>query len=87
VDVPYPFDGAITATVTTTPSTVGFTLVRVQAKIEAPLLALGGLNGAIVISTIADVTLYGEDLAGNDFATTASIGVDFTDWADPDCDE
>jgi hypothetical protein len=88
VDVPYPFDGAITATITTAASTIGFTLVRVQAKLEAPLIALSGLSGgAIVISTIADVTLYGEDLAGNDFATTASIGVDFTDWADADCDE
>ena len=31
------------------------------------------------ISTIADVTLYGSDLAGNDVSVTGSIGVTFGD--------
>lgn len=83
VDVPYPFDGALTATVTNTPVTVGFTLVRLQAKIEPPLAALAS-GGAIVISTIADVTFYGEDLAGNAFQATASISINFANWGDPE---
>ena len=82
VDVPYPFDGAITATVTNTPVTVSFTIVRLQAKLEPPLKALAS-GGAIVISTIADITFYGEDLAGNAFQTTGSISVNFANWGDP----
>lgn len=83
VDVPFPFDGAITATITHATSSINFTLVRVQAKIEAPLKALSGQGGAIAISTIADITFYGEDLAGNEFQATGSISVHFADWADP----
>ena len=82
VDVPYPFDGAITATVTNTPITVGLTLVRIQAKVEAPLKALA-VGGADVISTIADVTFYGEDLAGNAFEATGSMSINFANWGDP----
>lgn len=83
VDVPYPFDGAVTATVTSTPIEVTFTIVRVQAKVEPPLLALRGNGGRIFISAIADVTLYGHDLAGNDVASTGSISINFADWGDP----
>lgn len=82
VDVPYPFDGAITATITNTPVTVGFTIVRIQAKVEAPLRALT-TGGALAISTIADVTFYGEDLVGNEFQATGSISIHFANWGDP----
>ena len=41
-------------------------LVRAQAKLEAPLKALRGGGGAIVISTIAEITFYGTDQNGND---------------------
>jgi hypothetical protein len=85
VDVPYPFDGA--ATVTVPPdgtAELNFTLVRVQAKLEAPLKALQGMGGAIAISTIANVTFYGRDQVGNEISATGSIGVTFADWADPD---
>lgn len=83
VDVPFPFDGAITATITHATSSVNFTLVRAQAKVEAPLAALVDGGGAVVISTIAEITFYGEDLAGNAFQATGSISVHFADWADP----
>lgn len=83
VDVPYPFDGAVTATVTNTPLTISFSIVRLQAKIEPPLRALVGFGGAMVISTIADITFYGEDLAGNAFEATGSMGINFSDWGDP----
>jgi hypothetical protein len=84
VDVPYAFDGAVTATVGGTQITAGLNLVRVQAKLEAPLLALAGQGGAIVISTIAEVTFYGHDQAGREVSVTGFIGVNFADWADPD---
>lgn len=80
VDVPYAFDGAVTATVTGS-STVGFTLVRIQAKQEAPLQALAFGGGANTISTIARVTFYGHDQTGREVSVTGNIEVDFSDWA------
>jgi hypothetical protein len=84
VDVPYAFDGATTVTVTNLATPVAFTLVRAQAKLEAPLRALVGAGGRILISTIADVTFYGRDQAGNEVTQTGSISVNFSDWADPE---
>lgn len=83
VDVPYAFDGAITFTVDSDGGTSGFTLVRVQAKLEAPLKALIGAGGGNVISTIAEVTFYGKDQAGNAISVTGWITVTFADWGDP----
>ncbi len=82
-DVPYAFDGAMTFTVGSAPSSGAFSLVRAQAKLEPPLANLGGLGGAIVISTIADVTFYGRDQAGNDVSVTGTMSINFADWADP----
>jgi hypothetical protein len=79
VDVPYAFDGAATATVGPT-ATVSFTLVRIQAKQEAPLQALAFGGGAIAISTIARVTFYGHDQTGREVSVTGNIEVDFADW-------
>jgi hypothetical protein len=84
VDVPYAFDGAVTVTVSNTGGTATLTLVRVQAKAESPLAALKFGGGAGVISTIAKVTFYGVDQTGRPVTATASIGVDFADWADPE---
>jgi hypothetical protein len=83
VDVPYAFDGAATATVNDSPTTFTFVLVRLQAKLEQPLVTLVGHGGAEIISTIADVTFYGTDQAGNAVQTTGSISVNFADFADP----
>jgi hypothetical protein len=83
VDVPYSFDGAITLTVGSAATTGGFTLVRSQAKQEAPLQALQGGGGANVISTIATVTFYGTDQAGRAVSVTGTISVTFADWGDP----
>ena len=83
VDVPYGFDGAITLTVGETPVSAGLTLVRLQAKSEAPLKALIGGNGAFAISTIAEITFHGQDQAGREVSVTAKISVTFADWGDP----
>jgi hypothetical protein len=83
VDVPYAFDGSSTATITDSATSFTFTLVRVQAKLEAPLVNLAGSGGANTISTIADVTFYGTDQAGNEVQAAGSISVNFSDWADP----
>jgi hypothetical protein len=80
VDVPFAFDGAVSITVSGT-ATVGFTLVRIQAKQEAPLQALAHGGGANAISTIARVTFYGHDQTGREVSVTGNIQVDFADWA------
>jgi hypothetical protein len=82
VDVPYPFDSAFTVTVGDTTTSAGFTLVRHQAKAEAPLAGLA--KSFVIISTIARVTFYGHDQTGREVSATAQIGVSFGDFADPD---
>jgi hypothetical protein len=83
VDVPYSFDGGITGTVGGSNTTLGFILVRVQAKDEAPLRALANTGGAGAISTIARVTFYGTDQTGHAVSVTGNISVNFADWGDP----
>jgi hypothetical protein len=63
--------------------TLGFELVRHVAKAESPLVQLA--NSAVrttIITTIADVTFYGQDLVGNEIQATGSIQVDFGNFAD-----
>jgi hypothetical protein len=83
-DVPFPVDGGVTGTITATPSTVGFEMVRHQAKLEPPLRSLANLGGRLFISTIAEITFYGADLAGNEVQATGTISVSFGDYADPE---
>ena len=84
VDVPFAFDGASTATVGANGATVTFPIVRVQAKVEAPLMALRNMGGALAISTIATITLYGHDQAGNAVSVSGQMSITFADWADPE---
>ena len=74
VDVPYAFDGAVTFTVAPGDSvSVPFVLVRVQAKLEAPLAhAARARRRRVVISTIADVTFYGHDQTGREVSVTGT---------------
>ena len=81
VDVPFPFDSAVTFTVTADGGSTGFNIVRHSAKQEAPLRSL--VFNPDMISTIADVTFYGRDQAGNDVSATGSIGIDFGNFGDP----
>jgi hypothetical protein len=77
VDVPYPFDGAVTGTITVGGGTLtlGFELVRIVAKEEPPLAAL--VSSPTVLTTIASVTFYGQDLVGNAIQATGTIQIDF----------
>ena len=84
VDVPFAFEGAITVTVGDGTAEANFSLVRIQAKREAPLAALAGGGGARAISTIAKVTFYGHDQTGRSVSVTGQISVDFADYADPE---
>jgi hypothetical protein len=82
VDVPFPFDSAVTVTVTSDGASTGFEIVRSSAKLEAPLRALK--DNPDTIATIAEVTFYGHDQAGNDLSATGMIGINFANFADPD---
>ena len=83
VDVPYGFDGAITLTVSGgADASAGFDLVRHVAKEEMPLRAL--VNNPSFIATIADVTFYGKDQAGNTVSASGSISVTFGNFGDPE---
>jgi len=79
VDVPFAFDGAATATVTDTAS-IGFTLVRNQAKLEAPLKAL--VTSGLPITAIARVTFYGHDQTGREVSVTGDIEITFANFGD-----
>jgi hypothetical protein len=83
VDVPFGFEGAVTFTVPGEgDASSGFELVRVIAKQETPLLPL--VTNGNFITTIADITFFGRDLAGNDVQATGSMQVDFGNFADPE---
>jgi len=79
VDVPYAFDGAVTATIAGSGS-VGFTLVRNQAKLEAPLQALVFNN--IPFTAIAQVTFFGHDQTGREVSVSGNIEVTFANFGD-----
>jgi hypothetical protein len=81
VDVPYAFEGAFTVTVSDTAEAT-FTLVRVQAKAEAPLASL--VSSAVALSTIAEITFYGHDQTGREVTAVGRIGVSFANWGDPE---
>ncbi len=84
VDVPYPFDGGVTATISGLASVqVGFELVRHTHKLEPPLRNLRGRGAANQINTLAEVTFYGHDQAGNEVVATGLLSVNFGDFADP----
>jgi hypothetical protein len=81
VDVPYAFDGGLSVTLPPGGrSDVVVELVRHDAKEESPLVELK-YNGRTV-TTIADVTLYGRDVAGNTVSVSGSITVDFGNFGD-----
>ena len=81
IDVPYGFDGATTVTIAVRSSAaVQFDLVRAQAKAEAPLRNLARGGGLLIISTIAEVTFYGSDQAGNEVSISGTIDVRFADF-------
>jgi hypothetical protein len=83
VDVPFGFEGAATFFVPNEgTASGGFELVRVVAKQEMPLRPL--VTNGNFITTLADITFFGRDLAGNDIQATGTMQIDFANFADPE---
>jgi hypothetical protein len=78
VDVPFPFDGFVTSTVTPSGGTIGFSLVRLQAKGETPLVLLR--NGSSIVTQFAKVTFYGTDQTGAEVTVSGNIQIDFANF-------
>jgi hypothetical protein len=85
IDVPYAFDGGITATINMqNGGEAVFLLVRHSAKEEPPLKNMAMMGGLNIVTTIAEVTFYGRDQAGNEVSAVGNITISFGDFADPD---
>lgn len=82
IDVPHPWDGALTLAASFESRTAEFVLVRASAKLDAPLVALRDGGGDIVINTMAHVTFYGHDHGGARIEASGAIEVGFADWSD-----
>ena len=84
VDVPYAFEGGMALTVPATGGAEGvFDIVRHTSKTEPPLKNLVGGGAGIFINTIAEVTFYGHDQAGNETIVSGLLTVNFSDFGDP----
>lgn len=91
-DVPFRITGALSGAVdVATSGTVNLAVevVRAQAKLEAPLRNLraadANLNvappgGAIILSAIAEVTVFGRTVGGQAVSATGRLQIDFADW-------
>ena len=53
-------------------------------KVCLPLAFATAFAVPAFISTVADVTFYGADLAGNEIQAKGTISVSFSDYADPE---
>jgi len=82
VDVPYRITGNLTFAVdVATSGTSDFPLevVRRQAKVEPPL---SSIYQAALLTVMAEVTLYGETVAGERVQATGRLQIDFADYGD-----
>jgi hypothetical protein len=81
VDVPHAVDGAFTVTVPATgQASAVFEIVRHTSKEESPLVQL--INNGTIISTIAEVTFYGQDVVGNEIQASSNILINFGNFGD-----
>ena len=80
VDVPYPFDGAVTTRIAAGGTgSVVFEIVRHVAKEESPLVQLATNRNEI--TTIATITFYGTDTVGNVVSASGEMTVNFGNFA------
>jgi hypothetical protein len=83
VDVPYPFEGSLSALVKVGNTTsVSIVVVREVAKQELPLIRLadGGAEG--VLTCTAKIDLYGHDLTNNNVKASGYLTIYFANYVD-----
>jgi len=93
VDVPFnisgPLNGAIDVAESGESVDVAVEVVRIQQKLEPPLRNLRGAGAnptapggsAIALTVVAQVTVYGRTTVGQVVSATASMQIDFADFA------
>lgn len=83
VDVPFRITGPMNAIVPVNGSAdVPITVVRHQAKLEAPLANLSAGGGALVLTTNARITVHGRTLSGKAVSAQGGLQITFADFAD-----
>jgi hypothetical protein len=79
IDVPYTVSANMAFQVPVNgEGTFSIRLVRHAAKIVPPLSNISGLE---IVTMVADVTLFGETVAGQGVSATGSVQIDFADYA------
>jgi hypothetical protein len=82
VDVPYRITGSISTEIdvaTTGTSDIEIEVVRRQAKNEPPLSTI---QQNVVLTAFAELTIYGQTVAGERVSATGRLQIDFADYAD-----
>ena len=81
VDVPYSFDGSLTAQVQVgTETEVSFIVVRAVSKLEPPLVNLATGRGEGELKTTARIDFYGQDTLGNTVTATGYLTIFFANY-------
>lgn len=82
IDIPYRITGSLTLGVdvsTSTNSPVIIEVVRRQAKLEPPL---SNIQQAALLTTSAEITLYGQTVAGQQVSASGRMQITFGDFGD-----
>lgn len=80
VDVPYRITGSLATTVVPGGTTTfPLEVVRRQAKVEPPL---SSIFQTALLTVIAEVTVYGTTIAGDNVSATGRLQIDFADFGD-----
>jgi hypothetical protein len=83
VDVPYSFEGALSALVEIDSQVdISFVVVRAVAKLEPPLIDLRDGRGEGQLKVTAKIDFYGKDTIGNRVKATGYLTIFFANYAD-----
>ncbi len=82
-DVPYSISGNVSSFLDVTTGDLRILqleVVRAQAKLEPPLRNLRTGGGALVVTMIADITIYGKTVSGIPVSSNGALQIDFADY-------
>lgn len=83
VDVPYPFEGSLSALVKVGSTTAfSFIVVRAVAKLEQPLIKLADSRAEGVLQVTAKIEFYGQDMTNNKVKATGYLTIYFANYVD-----